>query len=65
MSVCSISSNSLFAILQLGTQNHYADGIPQLYLATELLKPAMTNQDVLSSRVKLGTFVGMGHDTYY
>jgi len=46
--------NSAFAILQLGTQNHYADGIPQLYLATELLKPAITNQDIFSSRVKLG-----------
>ena len=50
--------------LQLGTQNHYADGIPQLYLATKLIEPAVTNQDVLSSRVKLGTFVGVGYNNY-
>ena len=54
----------MFTILQLGTQNHYADGIPQLYLATELLKPVITNHDVLSSRVKLGTFVGVEHNIY-
>ena len=57
--------NSAFAILQLGTQNHYADGIPQLFIASDLLKPVITDQDVLSSRLKLGTFVDIGHNNYH
>lgn len=43
--------------LKLGRQNHYLDGIPALYSASELLKGASLGQDKLkmsSERVAIG-----------
>ena len=42
--------------VKLGTQNHYLDGIPALFAATELLKTPTTESDVgnLKERAKIG-----------
>ncbi|KAJ7124812.1 hypothetical protein C8R43DRAFT_1147023 [Mycena crocata] len=43
--------------LKLGTQNHYADGIPLLFSAAELLKNPDLNREEFKTRLALGKFL--------